>query len=74
MPVEWKECIASDPESPHGKPRLKGTRIPASLILGYLEAGKKAERIVAEFPDVTRGQITVYLDYALDQAEFEVPA
>ena len=40
MPVEWKEYITSDPEILHGKPPLKGTRIPASLILGYLGAGK----------------------------------
>ena len=47
MPVEWKEYITSDPEILHGKPRLKGTRIPASLILGYLAAGKTAEEITA---------------------------
>jgi uncharacterized protein (DUF433 family) len=33
MPVDWKDYIASDPEILRGRPRLKGTRIPASLIL-----------------------------------------
>jgi len=74
MPVEWKEYITSDPEILRGKPRLKGTRIPASLILGYLAAGKTIEEITTEFPDVTREHIAACLDYARDLAEFEVTA
>jgi uncharacterized protein (DUF433 family) len=74
MPVEWKEYITSDPEILHGKPRLKGTRISVSLILGYLAAGKSAEEITAEFPDLSRDQIAACLDYARDLAEFEVTA
>ena len=72
MPTEWKDYIASDPEILHGKPRLRGTRIPVSLILGYLAAGETAESILAEFPDLTREQIAACLDYARDLAEFEV--
>lgn len=74
MPVDWKNHIASDPEILHGKPRLKGTRIPVSLILGYLAAGETAESIIAQFPDLTREQIAACLDYARDLAEFEVTA
>ena len=62
MPVEWKNYIAGDPEILHGKPRLKGTRIPASLVLGYLAAGQTAEEIIAEFPDLSRDQIAACLD------------
>jgi len=57
MPVGWKNHIASDPEILRGKPRLKGTRIPVGLVLGYLAAGKTAENIIAGFPDLTRDQI-----------------
>ncbi len=71
MPVEWKQHIVSDPEILRGKPRLKGTRIPVSLILGYLAAGKSADEITAEFPDLTREQIAACLDYARELAEFE---
>ncbi len=74
MPVEWKDYIASDPEILRGKPRLKGTRIPVSLVLGYLAAGKTAEEILAEFPDLTPPQIAACLDYARALAEFEVSA
>ena len=71
MPVEWKQYIVSEPEILRGKPRLKGTRIPVGLVLGYLAAGKTAVDIVAEFPELTREQIAACLDYARDLAEFE---
>lgn len=71
MPVDWKDHIVSDPEILRGKPRLKGTRIPVGLVLGYLAAGKTADEIVAEFPDLSRQQIAACLDYARELAEFE---
>ena len=71
MPVWWKNHIVSDPEILRGKPRLKGTRIPVGLVLGYLAAGKSVEDMVAEFPDLTRDQIAACLDYARELAEFE---
>jgi uncharacterized protein (DUF433 family) len=67
----WKDHIASDPEILRGKPRLKGTRIPVSLVLGYLAAGKTPEQVIEEFPDLTREQVADCLDYARDLAEFE---
>ena len=74
MMVDWKDHIASDPEILRGKPRIKGTRIPVGLVLGYLAAGQTAEEIIAEFSDLTRDQIAACLDYARDLAEFAVEA
>jgi uncharacterized protein (DUF433 family) len=74
MQAGWKDYITSDPEILRGKPRLKGTRIPVSLVLGYLAAAKTPEQIIAEFPDLTREQIAACLDYARDLAEFEATA
>jgi uncharacterized protein (DUF433 family) len=71
MQVEWKRYIVSEPEILRGKARLKGTRIPVGVVLGYLAAGKSAEDIIREFPDLTREQIAACLDYARDLAEFE---
>lgn len=71
MPVEWKRYIVSEPEILRGKPRLKGTRIPVGLVLGYLAAGKSADEIIAEFPGLTPEQIAACLDYARELAEFE---
>jgi len=71
MNVIWKDHIESTPTILHGKPHIKGTRIPASLILGYLAAGFDPDQIIAEFPDLTHEHIAACLDYARDLAEFE---
>ena len=71
---ENNQFIFSDPSICSGDPCVKGTRIPVSLILGYLAAGTTAESIIAEYPDLTREQIAACLDYARDLAEFEVTA
>ncbi|HSW00708.1 MAG TPA: DUF433 domain-containing protein [Sedimentisphaerales bacterium] len=39
MNVAWKDHIESDPRVLRGKPRIKGARLPVSLILGYLASG-----------------------------------
>jgi uncharacterized protein (DUF433 family) len=72
MRVDWRDHIVSTADVLRGKPRIKGTRIPVSLILGYLAAGHTAEDIIVEFPDLTKEQIMACLDYARDLAEFEV--
>ena len=72
MPADWKGLITSDPDVLRGKPRIKGTRIPVSLILGHLAAGQTPQQIIAEFPDLTPEQIAACLDYARALSEFEV--
>lgn len=71
---EWQDYITTDPEVLRGKPRLKGTRIPVGLVLGYLAAGKTAADILHEFPDLTPEQIAACLNFARDLCEFEVTA
>jgi uncharacterized protein (DUF433 family) len=70
--ANWRDYITSTPDVLRGRPRIKGTRIPVSLILGYLAASKKSREIKAEFPDLTDEQIAACLDYARELAEFEV--
>jgi uncharacterized protein (DUF433 family) len=74
MKADWKDHIISTPDVLHGKPRVKGTRIPVSLILGYFAAGNTTDEIIAEFPDLDKAQIAACLDYARELAEFEVAA
>ncbi len=71
MPIHWRDHIVSTPDILRGKPRIKGTRIPVSLLLGYLAAGHTIDEIIAEFPDVEAVQIQACLDYARELAEFE---
>jgi len=72
MRRDWKDEIVSDPGVLRGKPRIKGTRIPVSLVLGHLAAGQTPEQIIAEFPDLTPEQIAACLDFARELSEFEV--
>ncbi|MCX7012239.1 MAG: DUF433 domain-containing protein [Candidatus Sumerlaeota bacterium] len=71
MNVTWQEHIESTPGVLRGKPRFKGTRIPVSLILGYLAAGHSVDQIITEFPDLRPEHIAASLDYARALAEFE---
>lgn len=71
MPVNWRDYIVSTADVLHGKPRIKGTRIPVSLILGYLASGMSAEETIKEFPDLTKEHIAACLDYARDLSDFE---
>jgi uncharacterized protein (DUF433 family) len=72
MKVNWQDHIVSTPDVLRGKPRIKGTRIPVSLILGYLAAGNTAEQIIEQFPDLKKEQIAACLDYARELSQFEV--
>ena len=72
MEAMWTQHIVSTPDVLRGKPRIRGTRIPVSLVLGYLAAGRTTDEIIAEFPDLNPQQIAACLDYARDLAEFEV--
>ncbi|MBI3300671.1 MAG: DUF433 domain-containing protein [Deltaproteobacteria bacterium] len=71
MAVAWQDYIESTPTVLRGKPRIKGTRIPVSLILGYLAAGHSPDHIIAEFPDLRHEHIAACLDYARELANFE---
>ena len=71
MPIHWRDHIVSTPDILRGKPCIKGTRIPVSLLLGYLAAGYTTDEIIDEFPDLKAMQIRACLDYARELAEFE---
>ena len=72
--MNWREHIMSDPQILRGKPCIKGTRIPAALVLGYLAAGHGTDAILREFPDLAQEDVAACLDYARDLAEFTTVA
>ena len=72
--MNWHEHIVRTPDLLKGRPRLKGTRIPVSLILGYLANGATTEDLKQEFPDLTPKDVAACLRYARDLSEFEVAA
>lgn len=70
--MNWRDHIVSTPTVLRGKPGLEGTRIPVSLILGYLAAGQSFPEIQKEFLEISEEQVSACLDYARDLSEFEV--
>jgi len=70
----WQDRIVSTPDALRGKPRVQNTRIPVSLILGYLAEGASTDEVLKEYPDLTREDVTACLRYARDLSEFEVAA
>jgi uncharacterized protein (DUF433 family) len=72
--MNWPDRIVSDPLILRGKPCIKGTRIPAALVLGYAAAGKDTVAILREFPELSSDDISACLDFARDLASFEAVA
>ena len=61
---ELLKRIVSNPKIMHGKACIKGTRIPIYLILDLLAAGMTKEKILAEYPDLTKKDIDACIEYA----------
>ena len=74
LDIQWQDHIDSSPEVLKGKPRVKGTWIPVSLVLWYLGSGASPEEIIEEFLDLTAEDISAFLIYARALSEFEVAA
>lgn len=66
-----EERIVVDPLVLAGKPVVRGTRIPVSLILNLLAHGYDIDRIVAAYPVLTRADVEAALRYAAAQLERE---
>lgn len=64
--------IAIDPNVCYGQACIKGTRIPAHLILRMIANGDSIEELLQEYPTVTREDILACFDYAAVLAEEQV--
>lgn len=62
--MNWRERISIDPRIHHGKPCIKGTRVPASTLVGCIAAGDTPERILKSWPQLTMEDITAALWFA----------
>ena len=62
--------IVIDPEIQHGKPVIRGTRVPITRIIGGLAGGMTNEEITREY-DVTEQDIRAALSYAADLIDME---
>jgi uncharacterized protein (DUF433 family) len=53
-----------DPERLSGAPCFQGTRVPVDILFTNLESGLSLDEYLDCFPDVTREQAVVVLEYA----------
>ena len=77
MKVEEKEIfqrISSDPDILHGKPCIKGTRIPVYLIVSLIAEGESIESIIKDYPSLTSEDIKAATHYAAKLSEYEAYA
>ena len=58
-----EEHLASDPAICGGQVCIKGTRIPASIVLGALAGGDTIDDVLRGHPGVTRDDISAVLAY-----------
>jgi uncharacterized protein (DUF433 family) len=62
--MNWRERIVIDPAIHHGKPCIKGTRVPLSVIVGSVAEGNTTDRIIESWPQLTAEDITAALKFA----------
>jgi uncharacterized protein (DUF433 family) len=58
------QAITRDPDTMHGVPVFRGTRVPVQTLFDYLEGGETLDEFLNGFPTVPR---SLALD-ALDEA------
>lgn len=73
----WQEVqvlidrIVIDPEIQHGKPVIRGTRVPVARIVGGLAGGMTQAEIIREY-EITAEDVRAALAYAAELIETEV--
>ena len=66
--MNWRDRIAIDPAIHHGKPCIKGTRVPISVIVGSIADGDTREEVMRSWPQLTAEEITAALKFAAHAA------
>jgi uncharacterized protein (DUF433 family) len=63
----YAQHITLEPGKRGGKPCVRGLRITVQDVLDWLAAGRSAEQIVQDFPELTLEDIRAVLGYAADR-------
>lgn len=63
--------IEINPAVLQGKPVVKGTRIPVSLLLGLMAGGMTVDAILVEYPTLNKADVLACLRYACSVVECE---
>ncbi len=60
----FEERIIIDPEIRHGRPIIKGTRVPVEVVLGSLAGGMEIEEIADEY-GIKKEDVKASVEYAM---------
>jgi uncharacterized protein (DUF433 family) len=63
MSLEIAPRIVVDPKLRFGKPVIKGTRVPAELVVAKLAGGMTAQEVAEEY-EITHEDVRAALSYA----------
>jgi uncharacterized protein (DUF433 family) len=58
------ERISIKPDVCNGRPVVRGTRIAVQTVLEFLAAGDSVEKVLEEYPRLTRADVQACIDYA----------
>jgi uncharacterized protein (DUF433 family) len=64
MTDEQADLIVTDPDVVHGQARVRGTRIPVSVVLDCLAAGLSEDDILGQYPTLTIEGVRAAAAYA----------
>ena len=65
--MNYRNIITMEPGKRGGRPCVRGMRITVADVLGWLAAGMSHDQILAEYPELTEGDIRACLAYAADR-------
>lgn len=63
----WRDRITIEPGKRGGRPCMRGMRITAEDVLGWLAEGMTHDQIIADFPELSEDDIRAVLAYAADR-------
>ena len=72
--MQLSNRIVADPEFVHGRPRVAGTRIRVTDVLGYLASGMTPDEVVEDFPELSIEDVLACLRYAAAEQDHYVLA
>lgn len=72
MTQQQVDLIVTDPEVVHGQARVRGTRIPVSVVLDCLAAGLSEDEILGQYPTLTVEGVRAAAAYGAALAREEI--
>ncbi len=65
--MDYRDVITIEADKLGGKPCIRGLRFTVYDVLDYLASGMTEAEILADFPDLTAGDIKACLSFAADR-------